>query len=187
MSRIGKRPITLPQGVTITTENNVVTVKGQKTSLSRSFANMKRVKIEMAKNEVTIVRLEENRDARREQGLVHALLTSMVKGVSEGFARSLEIIGVGYRAEVKGKSLGLTLGFSHPVNFPIPEGLAVTVDKQIITLKGADRWLVGETAAKIRRIRPPEPYKGKGVRYTDEVVRRKVGKSAASAGAKAGG
>ena len=188
MSRIGKRPIALPQGVTATLNGNVIAVKGKKNSLTRDFAPTAHVALEMVNGTITVKRLDETTDSSREQGLVWALVRNMVTGVDQGFRRDLDIQGVGFRAEVKGKTLAMTLGFSHPVSFDIPEGITITVDKQTrLSVTGPDCYLVGETAAKIRGLKPPEPYKGKGIRYLDEIVRRKAGKAAVGAGAKAGG
>lgn len=184
MSRIGKRPVILQKGVTVKLENGQLSVKGPKGDLSLDVSETRYplVKVEAGAAEITVTRREETRYGRMEQGLVRALIQNMVTGVHEGFSRILDIVGVGYKAEVKGEVLNLALGFSHPIDFGIPKGIKVAVDKQTrVTITGSDRQLVGETAARIRRLRPPEPYKGKGIRYADEIVRRKVGKAAAGA------
>jgi large subunit ribosomal protein L6 len=183
MSRIGKRPVVVPKGATASLAGSLLSVKGPKGQLSMDVAPERYSRIAVAASDgaITVTRREETREGRTEQGLVRALIQNMVSGVSTGFTRTLELVGVGYKCEVKGKVLNLSLGFSHPVDFPIPEGITITVDKQTrVTLTGADKHEVGETAAQIRRLRPPEPYKGKGIRYADEVVRRKVGKAAAA-------
>lgn len=188
MSRIGKRPVQVPKGVTVKLENGVLSIKGPKGDLKLSVDNGRYpgVEVKFAEGAVVVTRREESRRGRTEQGLIRALINNMVNGVTNGFSKTLDVVGVGYRAELKGKSLNLSLGFSHPIDLPIPDGITVTVDKQTrIVVSGADRKMVGEVAARIRRFRPPEPYKGKGVRYADEIVKRKVGKAAA--GATAGG
>ncbi len=184
MSRIGKRPVNVLKGVTAALQNGKLSIKGPKGALSIDVGDARYPLVEVAIKDghIAVSRRDDSRFARTQQGLVRALIQNMATGVTENFVRILDIVGVGYRAEVKGKSLNLSLGFSHPVDFAIPEGIAITVDKQTrVTINGADRQLVGETAARIRRLRPPEPYKGKGIRYSDEVVRRKVGKAAAGA------
>ncbi|OGQ21964.1 MAG: 50S ribosomal protein L6 [Deltaproteobacteria bacterium RIFCSPLOWO2_02_FULL_44_10] len=181
MSRLGKRPIAFPSSVNVKLEGKRVQMKGSKGDLTRSFDELTRIVLTTSGNEILVARAEETGDARREQGLAHALIHNMVVGVTEGFSRGLEIVGVGYRAQVKGKVLGLSLGHSHPIDFDIPEGITITVNKQIVLISGANKELVGETAARIRKLRAPEPYKGKGVKYVDEVIRRKAGKSAATA------
>jgi large subunit ribosomal protein L6 len=179
MSRIGKRPVEIPKGVTVTIENGVVKVKGAKGELSMPLPNMGYVDTKVAGDGVVVSRRDESREARREQGLVRALIANMVSGVTKTFSKDLDIVGVGYRAEVKGNNLNLSLGYSHPVEFPIPKGIQIVVDKMThITVSGASKSLVGETAACIRRLRPPEPYKGKGIKYSTETIKRKVGKAA---------
>ncbi|MBI2346139.1 MAG: 50S ribosomal protein L6 [Deltaproteobacteria bacterium] len=182
MSRIGKQPIIIPDKVAVQVADGNVTVKGPGGTLTRQLHPLLAVAADG--KQLVVTRRDETRLARSVHGLTRTLLHNMVVGVTGGFKRELDIIGVGYRAEVKGKALQLALGFSHPVLFPIPEGIKVQVDKQThLTILGADKEMVGEMAAKLRRLRAPEPYKGKGVRYTDEVIRKKVGKAAASAGA----
>jgi len=180
MSRLGKLPIEIPAGVKAVLENGLLKVEGPKGKLSlRSPAG---VEITLDKTRLVTTRQSDVADHRAKHGLVRSLVANMVKGVSTGYERQLEIVGVGFRAAVKGKTLNMTLGFSHPVDFPIPEGLVVRVDANTkVVIQGADKALVGETAAKIRGIKPPEPYQGKGIRYSDEVIRRKAGKAAAGA------
>ncbi len=179
MSRVGKKPVPLPEKVKVNVAGRTVNVEGPKGKLSMSHHPT--VKVEVKDNVIHVTRPDESNEARALHGLTRALIANMVHGVSQGFTRELEIQGVGYRAEIKGKALNLALGFSHAVQFPLPDGISAAVDdrKTKITLSGIDRQLVGATAAKLRSLRPPEPYGGKGVRYSDEVVRRKEGKSGA--------
>ncbi len=182
MSRIGRLPVALPQGVEVSEQSGELKVKGPKGNLSAKLPAM--IKVEVDDAEVRFVRPDEKKQTRAFHGLARALAANMVKGVTEGFAKELLIEGVGYRAELKGKSLSLSLGFSHPVDVPVPEGLEVKLEGQNqIRVEGIDREKVGQFAAELRSIRPPEPYKGKGVRYADEHIRRKVGKAAAGTGA----
>lgn len=186
MSRIGKRPVVLTKGVTAKIEGGVLTVTGPKGALVLPIGEdrYRATEAKIADGSIAVSRREESRRARTEQGLVRALVQNMVAGVTHGYTKTLDVVGVGYKAEAKGKTLNLALGFSHPIEFPLPDGIQASVDKQTrIVITGIDKKLVGETAARIRRFRPPEPYKGKGVRYADEVVRRKVGKAAAGTGA----
>jgi len=178
MSRIGKKPIELPKGVEVKQDGNAVTIKGPKGSLSTTLIPGIGVKVE--NNIVQFTRANEEQKSRAFHGLVRALVANNVRGVSEGFKRELDIIGVGYRAEVKGKEVVFQLGYSHPVRFPIPQGIEVTVDAKSghIVVSGIDKQKVGQTAAEIRSLREPDPYKGKGIKYSDEVVRRKAGKAA---------
>lgn len=181
MSRIGKRPVVLPKGVTAVIEGGVLRVKGPKGELSLEVSESRFpiVEVKLSDDSITVTRREETGKARAQQGLVRALIQNMVTGVTEGFSRVLDIVGVGYRAEAKGKVLNLSLGHSHPVQFAVPEGIQISVEKQTrVTVNGVDKQLVGETAARIRRLKPPEPYKGKGILYAGEVVKRKVGKAA---------
>ena len=174
MSRVAKAPISLPQGVTATISGAQVTIKGAKGSLSLPLKSG--VTVEQADKALN-VKYSADDAVRMVAGSTRAHLANMVEGVSKGFERKLELQGVGYRAQAQGKVLNLTLGYSHPVNFDVPEGITIETPSQTeILIKGIDRQRVGETAAKIRAYRPPEPYKGKGVRYTSEVVRRKEGK-----------
>lgn len=182
MSRIGKRPVVIAKGVTAKIDNGTLTVKGPKGELKQdvSKAGYPLVDVKVTDSQIVVERKNDDGKARAQHGLMRALIQNMVTGVVQEFSRELEIRGVGYKAEVKGKSLNLNLGFSHPVDFPMPKGITISVDKQTnIKITGADKQLVGETAAKIRRLRPPEPYKGKGIRYMGEEVKQKVGKAAA--------
>ena len=178
MSRIGKKEIPLPKGVEVKKDGNAVLVKGPKGSLSTKLVEGIDVKVE--NNVVQFTRANEEKKTRAFHGLVRALVASNVKGVSEGFKTELDIIGVGYRAEVKGKEVVFQLGYSHPVRFQIPKGIDIAVDAKTghITVTGIDKQQVGQTAAEIRALREPDPYKGKGIKYTDEVIRRKAGKAA---------
>ncbi len=177
MSRIGKMPIEVPSGVEVRIEGTTVTVKGPKGELTETFHED--MKISMQDGSIVVERPSDERDHRSLHGLTRSLLANMVTGVSEGFSKTLEIVGVGYRAMLKGKDLEMQLGFSHPVLVKAEEGITFEVpsaDKVIV--HGIDKQRVGQVAAEIRAWRPPEPYKGKGVRYKDEHVRRKVGKTA---------
>jgi large subunit ribosomal protein L6 len=177
MSRIGRLPITVPQGVTVDVQKNTVRVKGPKGELSRTFDPD--MQIAMEDNNVVVHRPTDHRRHRALHGLTRSLLNNMVIGVSEGFVRRLEIQGVGYRAELQGKNLVLNVGYSHPVLIEPPDGISFDVEKGYrgISVLGIDKEMVGEIAARIRRVRPPEPYKGKGIRYEGEYVRRKAGKA----------
>lgn len=179
MSRIGKKLITLPGGVTVTVSNGLVTVKGKNGELKEKLhAN---VGIEIKGSEVTITRKTEERANRAIHGTTRANVANMIKGVSEGFSKKLDLVGVGYKAEMKGKNLALALGFSHPILFRAPEPIKIeTPTPTSIIISGYDKQLVGLVAAKIRSFKEPEPYKGKGVKYDGEVLRRKAGKTAAS-------
>ena len=181
MSRIGKRPVTLPDGVTVDLEGRVLAVKGPKGQLSEALPAS--IAVELDGSEVRFVRKDDRQPTRAAHGLARALVANMVTGVTEGFAKELEIQGVGYRAEMAGKNLKLALGFSHPVDVPVPEGLSVQVQDNRVRVEGISKQRVGQFAADIRKLRPPEPYKGKGIRYVDEHVRRKVGKAGAAGGA----
>lgn len=178
MSRIGKKVIDIPAGVTVTVgDDNFVTVKGPKGELSFQFE--KAMEIEIEGNQATVRRPSESREHRSLHGTTRAVLSNMVTGVSEGFKKALEIKGVGYRATLQGSQLTINAGYSHPVIFDVPEGIQVEVPKNTdIIVSGADKQVVGEFAANIRDVRPPEPYKGKGIRYVGENVRRKEGKTA---------
>lgn len=180
MSRIGKRPIKIPQGVQANVQGLQVAVKGPKGSLSCHIPES--IQVEQKEGTLLLTRKDESLAARSNHGVTQTVIQNMVQGVVEGFTRELEIQGVGYRAEVKGKDLQLSLGFSHPVLFPIPEGIQIKVNNQTqIAITGCDKVQVGQLAADLRRLRPPEPYQGKGIRYKGETVRRKVGKAAAGA------
>ncbi len=182
MSRIGKLPIAVPQGVQVKLEGPSVRVEGPKGKLEVRVDSS--VKVEWTDGHLVVRRQDESRRTRGIHGLTRRLLANMVHGVSLGFSRVLEINGVGYRAEVKGNAIHFSLGYSHPIVFQLPPGIHAKVDKQtVVTVEGVDRQLLGETAAMIRELRPPEPYKGKGIKYAEETIRRKAGKAAASAGA----
>lgn len=176
MSRIGKLPVTIPQGVTVTVDKDTVSVEGPKGKLTQHYDPLVSISVE---NGVCVVaRKNDSKRARSFHGLYRKLLDNMVVGVSQGFAKTLLINGVGYRAEVQGTSVLLNLGFSMPIEFPIPEGLTITAEGPTkITVSGINREKVGQAAAEIRSLRPPEPYKGKGVKYENEVIARKVGKA----------
>ena len=177
MSRIGKLPIAVASGVEIKVADGVVRVKGPKGELQQPL--VEHTSIEVVDGSVSVARSAEHKTARAMHGLMRSLLNNMVTGVTTGFRKDLEIVGVGYRAEVKGKSLILSVGYSHPVDMPVPAGLEVKMDGQTkISVNGTDKQQVGQFAAEIRRVRSPEPYKGKGIRYADEQIRRKVGKAA---------
>jgi large subunit ribosomal protein L6 len=176
MSRVGKKPIPIPKEVKVVLNAEEVVVKGPKGELIRVIPPQLSVILE--EGQITIQPLEDNQKVKALFGLFRTLLANMVKGVSEGFERILEIQGVGYKAEVQGSQLVLNLGYSHPVPFQLPEGISAQVEKLTkLILKGIDKDLLGLTAARIRRFRPPEPYKGKGIKYQEEKIRRKVGKT----------
>ncbi|BBN80188.1 50S ribosomal protein L6 [Pseudoalteromonas sp. A25] len=174
MSRIAKAPITVPAGVEVTIKGQDITVKGKNGELSRTINDA--VEVTLAENVITTTP-RDVANAWAQAGTARALINNMIVGTNEGYEKKLQLVGVGYRAAVKGKVLDLTLGFSHPVNFDIPEGITIEAPSQTeLVVKGADKQLVGQTAANIRAYREPEPYKGKGVRYADEHVRRKEAK-----------
>lgn len=182
MSRIGKQPITVPSGVEVQIKESDISVKGPKGTLSQRLHD--HVSVKFADGVVVVsVTDEQNKDDRALWGLFQRLINNMVVGVTKGFDKKLEINGVGYKAALSAKGLTLSLGYSHPVDFPLPQGVQAVVEKNTITLSGIDKQQVGEVAARIRALRKPEPYKGKGIKYSDEVIRRKAGK-AAKAGAK---
>jgi large subunit ribosomal protein L6 len=175
MSRVGKQPITIPDKVEITLNEESVAVKGPKGNLSMPIPP--NVTVERQDGTFVVQPESEARQHRAMQGLARALIANMVTGVTDGFQKQMEIIGVGYRAAVEGKTLVLDLGYSHPIRYPIAEGIEISVEKNtLVTVKGIDKQKVGDVSADIRGFRPPEPYKGKGVRYVDEYVRRKEGK-----------
>ncbi|MGC3999100.1 MAG: 50S ribosomal protein L6 [Anaeromyxobacter sp.] len=180
MSRVGKMPVKIPEKVKVSVDGNVVKVEGPKGKMSFPF-NPK-VGVQVEKGEVKVSRPDETREARGLHGLTRTLVKNAVEGVVKGYERGLEISGVGFKAEVKGKDIHFTLGFSHPIVFKLPEGVTAEVDaKQTkITVKAVDKHLLGLTAAKIRALRPPEPYKGKGIKYAEETIRRKEGKTGAA-------
>jgi large subunit ribosomal protein L6 len=177
MSRIGKKPVTLPKGVQINLDGQTVKVKGPKGELTRTFSP--HIGLEMDNGQLLVKRPSDERQMRALHGTTRAILNNMVVGVSEGFSKVLQIEGVGYRAEMKGKQLVMALGYSHPVPVDPPPGISFAVDEKArtITVSGIDREQVGQVAAEVRAWRPPEPYKGKGLRYVGEIVRRKAGKA----------
>jgi large subunit ribosomal protein L6 len=179
MSRVGLKPINIPSGVTVALDGFTATVKGPKGTICKELPSV--CEIKQDGDVINVTRPTETRAGRRMHGLTRALLNNMVVGVSEGFSKDLEIVGVGYRAELKGKELVLALGFSHPINFPVPEGLSIEVPEPTkIRVLGIEKDKVGQAAAEIRAFRPPEPYKGKGVKYAGEIIHRKAGKAAVS-------
>ncbi len=183
MSRLGKKPIAIPHGVTVKVAAGVVSVKGPKTELT--LALHPHVNIDVAGDAVTVsVKSPEEKFDRSLWGLSHKLVINMIAGVTAGFSKRLELVGVGFKVAVAGSKLNLDLGFSHPVVFELPKGIEAKVEKNIITITGADKQAVGQVAAQIRKLRKPEPYKGKGIRYVGEAVRQKAGKAAKAAGTK---
>jgi large subunit ribosomal protein L6 len=180
MSRIGNNPVPLPGGVEIKVDGPDVSVKGAKGTLERTFDS--RISFNVNEGEIEVVRADDNRETRALHGLSRALLNNMIIGVSDGYKKDLEMVGVGYRASLKGKAIELLVGFSHPVLIEAPEGIEFEVpDNTKISVSGIDKQLVGQVAADIRKVRPPEPYKGKGIRYAGEHVRRKAGKAGVTA------
>lgn len=178
MSRIGKKPIEIPSGVTVEVTGDAIKVSGPKGSLSQDFSNG--VSIDVTDTAIEVKSADGSRKARSFQGLYRALIGNMVQGVSEGVSKTLEINGLGYRAEVEGNTLTLNVGYSHPVKYDLPEGISAAVEKNnIITVTGIDKQLVGQVASEIRSIRKPEPYKGKGIKYENEHIKRKAGKTGA--------
>ncbi len=175
LSRIGKLPIEIPSGVTITVDSGTVTVKGPKGELTQFITPAVTVKIQ--DNVLGVSPKDESREARAQHGLMRALVNNMVIGVTTGFEKKLEVNGVGFRVNGGGQSLEMALGFSHPVKYTAPEGVALTVDKMNITVSGISKQQVGQIAAEIRALKKPEPYKGKGIKYADEVIIRKAGKT----------
>jgi len=176
MSRIGKRPVTIASGIEVTLDGTTLVAK--KGKLEKRLETYGRVGIDINGSEVLFSRVGDDKASSAFWGTYRALFNNIIIGLDKGFQKSLEINGVGYRASVKGKTLNLQLGFSHDINFDIPDGVDISVEKNIIHIKGTDKQIVGQVAAKIRSFRPPEPYKGKGVKYTDEVIIRKAGKAA---------
>lgn len=178
MSRIGQQPISVPSGVKVSLDDGRFTAEGPKGKVTQAI--LEGIAVEIGDQEVTVRRDQDTRDLRAKHGLVRSLLANAVQGVTEGFNKNLEIVGVGFRGEVRGRELHLALGFSHPVVYPIPEGIEVSVERNTnISVTGADRQQVGQVAAELRGLRPPDPYKGKGVRYAGERLRLKVGKAGA--------
>ncbi len=176
MSRIGKKPIVIPAGVTVTVKERLVSVKGPKGELQKILPP--HTSAEVDNGEILIKPVGEAKKTSAFWGLARTLVANMAEGVTKGFEKVLEYEGIGFRANKEGEDLVFALGFSHPVRFAAPTGIAFKVEKNVITISGADKELVGETAARIRNLKPPEPYKGKGIRYRGEIVRRKAGKKA---------
>ena len=177
MSRIGKKPIEIPKTVSIDLKDDLLTVKGPKGQLHRKIHPKVSVKTDDGRILLTVS--EETKESSSLHGLYRALVANMVTGVSQGFERILDIVGVGYRAELSGRMVTLHLGYSHPINYELPEGIDAKIEKTRITLTGIDKEKLGGAAAKVRSFRKPEPYKGKGVKYADEIIRRKAGKTGA--------
>jgi large subunit ribosomal protein L6 len=176
MSRIGKKPIPVPSGVTVTVDGSTIKVKGPKGELTREIR--REIKVEQEDGTLTLSRPDDSKENRAYHGLTRALIANMVEGVTNGFKKTLEIIGVGYRAEKKGEELVLTVGYSHQVKYPQPAGITLTAQTPtVVIIEGIDKQKVGQVAAELRAVRPPEPYKGKGIRYQGEQVRRKAGKA----------
>jgi large subunit ribosomal protein L6 len=179
MSRVGGKPITLPKGVKVKLEAARVEIEGPKGKLVTSLP--RGIRMEQADGTLKAVREEDSKALKPFWGLARALVANAVKGVSEGFSRDLDIVGIGYRAQVEGRKVNFALGYSHPVEFPIPDGIEIKVEKNThIVVSGADKQLVGQTAANIRGLRPPDPYKQKGIRYTGEILKKKAGKTGAT-------
>lgn len=176
MSRVGKKPIPIPEKTKVTYTDGVVTVEGQKGTLSQRVHPDVDVVVE--DDQILVTTPKKDKKAKAQWGTTRALLANMVTGVSQGFTRELEINGIGYRAEVSGNSLNLHLGYSHPIHFTLPEGISAEIEKNVLRLSGINRQLLGFAASSIRQLRPPEPYKGKGVKYVGELIQRKAGKTA---------
>lgn len=180
MSKIGNKPVVIPSGVTVSINDGVVNVKGPKGELNQKLAN--NISVEMSENEAQVVAVKQPnaKQTRMNHGLMRSLLANMVEGVSNGFTKRLKLVGTGYRVAQRGQGLTLTVGFSHPVNVEPVQGITLSIEgNDTIIISGVDKHMVGQVAANIRRVRPPEPYKGKGIRYEDEEVRRKQGKTLA--------
>jgi len=177
MSRIGKQPVIVPAKVDVKINDGVVLVKGPKGELTYKLTE--KVNVELTDKEVIVKPIDDSKVSRSMWGLTRTLISNMVVGVTDGFTRTLEFNGVGYRAKVSGRTLNLSLGFSHPIDFELPEGIDAKVTKNVIDITGCSKELVGFAAAKVRSFRPPEPYKGKGIKYSDEVIIRKAGKTGA--------
>lgn len=181
MSKIGKQPVSIPEGVTVEVSGTTVSARGPRGTLSRKFS--REVAIEVKDGNVNVSVAAKSKTARAIWGTTRSIIFGMVEGVSKGWKKELELVGTGYRAEVQGGSLVLTVGYSHPVKVEAPEGVSFKVEKSIITVEGIDKEVVGQVAANIRAVRKPEPYKGKGIKYVDEIIRRKAGKAAKTVGA----
>ena len=175
-SRIGKQPVLIPKGITVKVADDLITVTNGKDTLKQAFDT---VKVAVEADKVIVTMMDDRQASKERHGLYRSLISNMVEGLSKGYMRRLEIHGIGFKVELNGNEVKLTVGFSHPVVFAAPQGIELTVpNATTVEVRGVDKQLVGETAARLRRIRPPEPYKGKGIRYAGEKVRRKVGKSA---------
>jgi large subunit ribosomal protein L6 len=177
MSRVGKKPISIPKGVDVKLEQGFLTVKGPKGELKREIHP--KVQVAVNDGQILVSVTDDTKESHSLHGLTRALIANMVNGVTKGFEKALEIVGVGYRAELNGRTAVLNIGYSHPVNYQLPEGIEVKIEKTKIVLGGIDKELLGLTAAKIRSFKKPEPYKGKGIKYSDEAIRRKAGKAGA--------
>jgi large subunit ribosomal protein L6 len=180
MSRVGKKPITIPEGVKVKIEDQTVSVEGPKGELSQEIRP--EIKVELKENKIFVSLQKETKQAKAFWGLTRALLSNMVEGVTTGFEKKLEIQGIGFRATVEGEDLLLYVGFSHPVKLKIPQNVKVSMEKNIISVSGINKELIGQFAATIRKVKPPEPYKGKGIRYLGEIVKRKIGKKVVTTG-----
>lgn len=180
MSRVGKKPLIIPQGVTVNIEGQAVKVTGSKGDLEYTLPSSIEVKVEG--DILSVIRKQEIKQVRSLHGTLARILENAIKGVSEGWSKTLELVGTGYRARLEGNSLVLAIGFSHPVKIDPPVGIGFVIEENKIIISGIDRHIVGQVAANIRAVRPPEPYKGKGIKYIDEVIRRKAGKAAKAAG-----
>ncbi len=176
MSKVGKKPIVIDEGVIVTVGNDQLEIKGGSTTLTLPI--LSGIKVEKKDKELIFIPMDESKQTMSNWGTMRALAQNAISGTARDFTKSLVIEGVGYRANMEGEKLLLNLGYSHPVRFPIPNGVKIIIEKNTINISGADKQLVGETAARIRKLRKPEPYKGKGIRYADEVIRRKAGKKA---------
>lgn len=184
MSRIGKKSIAVPAGVKVSLNSEIVKVEGPKGILTQPLC--KEIKVEITDGEIRMTRSGEDKKTAMLHGLSRSLVANMIKGVTDGFQINLEIVGVGYRAEAQGSILNLSLGYSHPIKYALPKGITATVDKQTsITLKGMDKQLLGQTAAEIKEFRLPDPYKGKGLKYAGEIIKKKAGKAGKATGGKA--
>jgi large subunit ribosomal protein L6 len=176
MSRVGKKPVSIPEKTKVSYSDRVVTIQGKNGTLTQAIHPA--ITLDIDSGAITVGLADTSRKTMALQGMTRSLINNMIIGVSQGFERVLEINGIGYRAEAKGKSIVFNLGFSHPIDFPLPDGITATVDKNnTVKLTGIDKQLLGQTAARIRQLRPPEPYKGKGVKYAEEYIQRKAGKT----------
>lgn len=178
MSKIGKQPVEIPQGVTVEVAERTIKITGPKGTLEKTFP--RKIEVGVNNGKIQVSRKGDTKVAMSLHGTYRALINNMVKGVTEGFKRELELVGTGFRAEVAGDTLSLMVGYSHPVKIRAPEGITFKVEKTIVTVEGIDKEVVGQVAANIRAVRKPEPYKGKGIKYVEEIIRRKPGKAAAA-------